>query len=154
MALATEVNTDATGVVIRGYDPVAYFTEGRPVPGRPDIYGEYGGGKYLFATPENFDAFNTNPEAYVPQYGGFCAFGISMAKKFDIDPASWKIVDKKLYLNLNSAIHLAMVYKCARLYSDSGKELAASPYTSSFRALNVSMRIERAECFHRTGLSG
>ncbi|WP_155920658.1 eL24 family ribosomal protein [Methylobacter luteus] len=53
MALATEVNTDATGLVIRGYDPVAYFTEGRPVPGRSDLYIEYGGGKYLFSTPEN-----------------------------------------------------------------------------------------------------
>jgi YHS domain-containing protein len=104
MAMATEVNTDATGVVIRGYDPVAYFTEGRPVPGRTDLYAEYGGAKYLFATPENRDAFKANPEAYAPQYGGYCAFGVSMAKKFDIDPASWKIVDKRLYLNLNPAI--------------------------------------------------
>lgn len=104
MALATEINTDATGVVIRGYDPVAYFTAGRPVPGRSDIYVEYGGGKYLFATPENRDAFNANPSAYVPQYGGYCAFGVSMPKKFDIDPASWRIVDNKLYLNLNPMI--------------------------------------------------
>jgi YHS domain-containing protein len=104
MALPLEVNIDATGVVIRGYDPVAYFTEGRPIAGRSDLSVDYGGGKYLFATSANRDAFKANPEAYVPQYGGYCAFGVAMEKKFDIDPASWRIVDKKLYFNLNPAI--------------------------------------------------
>ena len=104
MSLPLDVNLDATGVVIRGYDPVAYFTEGRPVPGRSDLSAEHGGGKYLFASPANRDTFKANPEAYVPQYGGFCAFGVSIGKKFDIDPASWRIVDKKLYVNLNPAI--------------------------------------------------
>jgi YHS domain-containing protein len=100
----TEVNTDVTGVVIRGYDPVAYFTEGRPVPGRSDLSVEYAGGKYLFATPANRVAFTANPAAYAPQYGGYCAFGVALGKKFDIDPASWRIVDRKLYFNLNPAI--------------------------------------------------
>jgi hypothetical protein len=104
MALPLEVNTDVTGVVIRGYDPVAYFTEGRPLPGGPDLSVEYGGGKYLFATAENRDAFKSAPETYAPQYGGYCAFGVSMGKKFDIDPSSWRIVNKRLYFNLNPAI--------------------------------------------------
>lgn len=104
MTLPLDVNIDATGVVIRGYDPVAYFTEGRPIPGRSDLSEEHGGGKYLFSTPANRDLFKANPDAYVPQYGGYCAFGVSIGKKFDIDPASWRIVDKKLYVNLNPAI--------------------------------------------------
>jgi YHS domain-containing protein len=99
-----EVNTDATGYVIRGYDPVAYFTEGRPVPGHSDLEVEYKGGKYLFASTANRDAFKADPEKYLPQYGGYCAFGVAMGKKFDVDPASWRIVDTKLYFNLNPVI--------------------------------------------------
>ena len=104
MAAAHEINTDATGLVIRGYDPVAYFTEGRPVAGNPNLSVEYGGGKYLFATAANREAFKADPGKYVPQYGGFCAYGIAVAKKFDIDPASWRIVDGRLFFNLNPMI--------------------------------------------------
>jgi YHS domain-containing protein len=104
MAPSVEINVDATGLMIRGYDPVAYFKEGRQIPGRLDISVEYGGAKYLFSSTANRDAFNADPEKYVPQYGGYCAFGVSMGKKFDIDPASWRIVDDKLYFNLNPSI--------------------------------------------------
>ena len=72
LAHSTEINVDATGFGIRGYDPVAYFTEGRPVPGRSDLSVEHKGGKYLFATTANRDTIKANPEMYVPQYG-YCA---------------------------------------------------------------------------------
>jgi YHS domain-containing protein len=104
MAHSAEVNTDATGYVIRGYDPVAYFTEGRPVPGRSNLSLEHEGGTYLFATAANRDTFKANPEKYVPRYGGYCAYGVAIGKKFDIDPSSWRIVDGKLYFNLNPTI--------------------------------------------------
>jgi YHS domain-containing protein len=104
MAHSAEINADATGFVIRGYDPVAYFTGGRPVPGRSDLSAEYKGGTYLFANAANRDAFKANPEKYVPQYGGYCAYGVAVGKKFDIDPSSWRIVDGKLYFNLNPVI--------------------------------------------------
>jgi YHS domain-containing protein len=104
MAPSVEVNTDAMGLMIRGYDPVAYFTEGRPVPGNPDISVEYGGGKYLFSSTKNRDTFKADPDKYAPQYGGYCAFGVFEGKKFDVDPASWRIVGNKLYLNLNPVI--------------------------------------------------
>ena len=104
MAASVEVNTDAMGLMIRGYDPVAYFTEGRPVPGNPDISVEYKGGKFLFSSTKNRDAFQADPEKYAPQYGGYCAFGVYEGKKFDVDPASWRIVDGKLYFNLNPVI--------------------------------------------------
>jgi YHS domain-containing protein len=104
MSVSPETNTDVTGVVIRGYDPVAYFLEGRPVPGKSELSYEFDGGKYLFSSSANRDAFKANSEAYAPQYGGYCAFGVAMKKKFDIDPASWRIVDGKLYFNLNPTI--------------------------------------------------
>ena len=104
MANSAAVNTDATGFVIRGYDPVAFFTERRPVPGRPDFSAEYEDGTYLFATSANRDAFKANPEKYAPRYGGYCAYGVAVGKKFDIDPASWRIVDGKLYFNLNPVV--------------------------------------------------
>ena len=65
------VNTDAKGLVIRGYDPVAYFPERRPVPGHADLEVEYQGGKYLFASLANRDSFKANPEKYLSQYGGY-----------------------------------------------------------------------------------
>jgi YHS domain-containing protein len=104
MTLLPELNMDATGVMIRGYDPVAYFTQGRPVPGHADFSAEYDGAKYLFANAENRDMFKANPKNYMPQYGGYCAYGVAIGKKFDIDPASWRIVDGKLYFNLNPVI--------------------------------------------------
>jgi len=99
-----EMNTDATGVVLHGYDPVAYFTEGKPVAGDEQFTAEYGGGKYLFSTTANRDAFVANPAKFAPQYGGYCAFGVAMGHKFDVDPGSFKIVDGKLYLNLNPQV--------------------------------------------------
>ncbi len=104
MANSAELNTDATGYVIRGYDPVAFFTESRPVPGRPEFSAEYQGGTFLFATAANRDAFKANPGNFAPQYGGYCAYGVAVGKKFDIDAASWRIVDGKLFFNLNPVI--------------------------------------------------
>ena len=104
MAVLVETNTDATGVVIRGYDPVVFFTQRRPIPGRADFSEEYKGGKYLFVTEANRDIFKANPEKYAPQYGGYCAYGVAIGKKFDIDPASWHILDGKLYFSLNPVI--------------------------------------------------
>lgn len=59
---------------------------------------------YQFSSAQNRDLFIQNPEKYAPQYGGFCAFGVTMERKFDTDPTAYKIVDNKLYLNLNSDV--------------------------------------------------
>ena len=99
-----EANTDATGVVLRGYDPVAYFTQGKPVAGDEQFSAEHAGGKYLFSTAANRDAFIANPAKYAPQYGGYCAFGVAEGKKLDIDPNSFTVADGKLYLNLNPQV--------------------------------------------------
>lgn len=91
-------------LAIHGYDPVAYFTEGRAVIGKAAFTATHDGAAYRFSSQANKDAFERNPERYVPQYGGFCAFGVSVGAKFDGDPTLWKVVDNKLYLNLNPQI--------------------------------------------------
>ena len=92
------------GLALRGYDPVAYFTEGRPVIGKAQYAAVHNEATYRFATRAHLKTFQANPEKYVPQYGGFCAYGVAVGAKFDGDPTLWRIVDGKLYLNLNPRI--------------------------------------------------
>ena len=89
------------GVAIKGYDPVAYFVAGKPTPGAEAHTYPWKGVTYRFASAENLERFKTDPERYVPQYGGYCAFAMSINRIADIDPARWAIVDGKLYLNKN-----------------------------------------------------
>lgn len=92
------------GVAIRGYDPVAYFTEGRPVKGDPAIEGSYKGSRFLFASTANRTLFLGDPERYAPQYGGYCAFGTARGYKAAIDPAAFTIVEGRLYLNYSPSV--------------------------------------------------
>ncbi|MCE8547018.1 YHS domain protein [Ruegeria pomeroyi] len=96
------------GAAIRGYDTVAYFTEGAPVPGAPTIAVMWKGAVWHFASQENRAAFEANPRAFAPQFGGYCAYAVSRGYTSDTDPTAWQIVDGELYL-----IHSAEV---ARLW--------------------------------------
>jgi YHS domain-containing protein len=89
------------GFAIRGYDPVAYFTDGKPVRGKKEFEFEYNGARWLFASAANQQAFSAEPEKYLPQYGGYCAYGMSHGYAAPIEPDAWSIVDGKLYLNYN-----------------------------------------------------
>ena len=93
------VNIDKKGVAIEGYDPVAYFTMSKPVKGSPAFTHEWDGATWQFSNAEHRDLFKANPQKYAPQYGGYCAYGVSKGHKADILPANWSIVDGKLYLN-------------------------------------------------------
>ncbi len=93
------INTTIFGVAIKGYDPVAYFTEGKPVEGKSDFTYEWKGAKWHFTNAAHLDAFKSDPEKYAPQYGGYCAWAVSQGYTASIDPAAWKIVEGKLYLN-------------------------------------------------------
>ncbi|MCA0422331.1 MAG: YHS domain-containing protein [Proteobacteria bacterium] len=95
------INVDTAGLAIRGYDPVAYFTVGKPTRGDAKFTAKHDGATYHFASAANRDAFQKEPAKYAPQFGGFCAMGAVMEKKFDGDPNLWKIVDGKLYLNVS-----------------------------------------------------
>lgn len=93
------VNTTWTGVAIKGYDPVAYFTDKKPVKGDDDFEFEWKGATWRFANAEHRDMFQKAPESYAPQYGGYCAWAVSQGYTAGIDPDAWRIVDGKLYLN-------------------------------------------------------
>ena len=92
------IDQDAAGVAIKGYDPVAYFTMGHPVKGSPDIEYVWKDAHWRFSTQEDRDAFIKDPDKFSPQYGGYCAFGVSVNVLADIDPEAWAIMDGKLYL--------------------------------------------------------
>ena len=101
---ATEFNIDDNGILLKGYDPVAYFTGGAPLKGSASFTVTHKGATFLFASAANRDAFVKEPEKYLPAYGGFCAFGVASGYKVDGDPMVWKIVDGKLYVNINRSI--------------------------------------------------
>jgi YHS domain-containing protein len=92
------VNTEQ-GLAVKGYDPVSYFTTGKPTPGSAEFSTTYRGATYRFSSAENRDRFIAAPEKFVPQYGGYCALAISLNKIADIEPDQWAIVNDKLYLN-------------------------------------------------------
>lgn len=92
------------GLAIRGYDPVAYFTEGRPVQGRPEFHMTWHGATWRFASAAHRDAFHAHPERYAPAYGGFCAWAVSEGYTASIDPEAWRIVDGRLFLNYDRGI--------------------------------------------------
>ena len=106
MAVATEPATtgnartfvDAEGVAIGGYDPVSYF-EGAPSAGDPAITSVRNGATYRFVSAENKAAFDADPAAYEPQYGGYCAYGAAKGAKFSIEPETGTVVGGKLYFN-------------------------------------------------------
>lgn len=96
--------TETSAPVMGGYDPVSYFKAGEPQRGSGFHTSIYQGGTYLFASKENKNMFESNPEKYAPQFGGYCAYGVALGKKFYSDPTIWKVVDGKLYLNLDENI--------------------------------------------------
>jgi YHS domain-containing protein len=98
------VNVDQSRLAIKGYDPVAYFTEEKPVQGSSQFTAEHLGATYYFSSAQHQSLFQGDPNKYAPQYGGYCAFGVSKEYKFDIDPEAWAVVDDKLYLNLNKKV--------------------------------------------------
>jgi YHS domain-containing protein len=89
---------------IQGYDPVAYFKEGKPMKGKKEFSFLWNEATWIFASRENLAAFKIDPEKYAPQFGGYCAYGISEGHKAPTSPDAWTIVDGKLYLNYNKNV--------------------------------------------------
>jgi YHS domain-containing protein len=92
------MNVDSNGVILKGYDPVAYFTRHQAVKGNPAIQTRFGGVIYYFVSVANKVAFSKNPSRYVPQYGGFCAGHVSKGELKDSDPTAFFIYKGKLYM--------------------------------------------------------
>jgi len=93
-----------SGTAIRGYDTVAYWTEGRPVEGEEGITSEYMGATWRFASDENKTLFDADPARYAPQYGGYCAYGVAKDGLVKIEPENFTILDDKLYLNFDDGV--------------------------------------------------
>jgi YHS domain-containing protein len=92
------VNVDKNGVILKGYDAVAYFKQSKAVKGDPKYSSKYGGATYYFASAEDKADFDKAPAKYAPQYGGFCANSMSKRKLADIDPNQFLIYKGKLYV--------------------------------------------------------
>jgi len=91
-------------VAVSGHDPVAYFTQGRPVKGDPRFSMTWNGAQWRFASAENLATFRADPARYAPQYGGYCAWAVSQGYTASADPTVWKIVGGKLYLNYSRSV--------------------------------------------------
>ena len=92
------------GVAVGGYDPVAYFTRGKPVAGDPEITLQHDGATWRFASTESRDAFRADAAKYAPQYGGYCAWAVARGYTAKGDPQAWTIANGKLYLNYNKSV--------------------------------------------------
>ncbi|GIL40232.1 YHS domain-containing (seleno)protein [Roseiterribacter gracilis] len=91
-------------VAVSGYDPVAYFTDNKPVKGSKEFSTRWEGAEWHFASAAHRDAFVADPMKYAPQFGGYCAYAVSQGATASADPTAWKIVDGKLYLNYDHDI--------------------------------------------------
>ena len=99
-----ETNLDEQGRALRGYDPVAYFTEDKAIPGQPDFSVLWNDSEWLFSNIENRNKFVKNPEQYSPANGGYCTFGVVLGKKLDGDPEVWSLLNGYLYIFLNEEV--------------------------------------------------
>ncbi len=98
------VDKNADGAALEGFDAVAYFVVDRAVEGNPTYSYVWNGAKWFFSNTENMEKFKKNPEAYAPQYGGYCSYAVSKGYTADGDPNAWKVVDGKLYLNYSPEV--------------------------------------------------
>jgi YHS domain-containing protein len=97
-ASKARMNVDSNGVILKGYDPVAYFTRHQAVKGNLAIQTRFGGAIYYFVSLADKVAFRKNPSRYVPQYGAFCAYHLSKGELKESDPAAFVISKGKLYV--------------------------------------------------------
>ena len=95
---STALVAQSPSVSLKGHDPVAYFTEGRPVKGSTAINYDFDDARYLFSSQKNRERFASSPDRYTPQYGGLCTTGMALGMKAEADPTVWKIVDGKLHV--------------------------------------------------------
>ncbi|GMU65627.1 MAG: hypothetical protein AMXMBFR36_19010 [Acidobacteriota bacterium] len=131
-------NLDRHGVILDGYDPVAFFTEGRPVPGLESIRSTYRGAIYQFASSEHQALFEADPSKYEPQFGAWCAYAVSQGRTAPIQIETWSIVEGRLVLQHNAKavalwekdpvkfLHLADEYWPA-VVANGGRQIEVDP---------------------------
>ena len=103
--MACIINADPYGkIALQGYDPVAFHTVGQAVKGNPAILAEYDGYKFTFCSAENQAAFEKQAPKYLPAFGGYCAFGVSIGVLFPVEIDTWEIIDGSLVLQYNADV--------------------------------------------------
>lgn len=117
-----DTETDQNDVILAGHDVIGYFTEGKPVLGDAKYTAIHNGAIYRFKSASNRDLFKENPEKYAPQYGGFCAYGMTFGKKFEIDGKAFEVVDGKLYVNKNLDVYKAWAENIPKHISEANGE--------------------------------
>jgi YHS domain-containing protein len=100
----TLLNLDNNGLAIQGYDPVAFFIDGKPVKGKPEFPARHNGALYYFASKEHRDLFKADPAKYEPAFGGYCAYGVSRNKLVGIDVDAFQIVNNRLLLQYSKGV--------------------------------------------------
>src|SRR5262245_61471973 len=98
------LNLDKNGLAIQGYDPVAFFTDSKPVKGKSEFQFRHDGALYYFASKEHRDLFKADPAKYEPAFGGFCAYGVSRNKLVQIDVNAFQIVNGRLLLQYSKGV--------------------------------------------------
>ena len=98
------LHAEEAPLAIKGYDPVAYFTDGKPVEGSPQYEAVWDNNRYRFASAEHLAQFKSDPAHYAPQFGGYCAYGTAEGHKAPTEPQAFTVVDDKLYLNYNDHV--------------------------------------------------
>ena len=94
-----KINVDGQGIILKGYDAVAYFKQGKPVKGNPEFESTYQGARYLFASSADKADFDKDPAKYAPKYGAFCAYGVTIGVLADLEgPDSFTVYKGKLYV--------------------------------------------------------
>lgn len=89
---------------IRGYDPVAFFNEGKALSGSKEFYYDWKGARWFFVSTDHLEMFKKDPERFAPQYGGYCAFGMADGHKAPTETDTWTIHNEKLYFNYNQKV--------------------------------------------------
>ena len=97
-----KISKNMDGVALKGYDPVSYFTDMKPEMGMSDISYKWGGATWRFTSKDHMKMFKENPSKYAPQFGGYCAYALSLNKLVPADPAYWTMKNRMLYVNANA----------------------------------------------------
>lgn len=109
----------------RGYDVVAYFTENKPLKGIAEFELQHAEVKWLFSSQENLELFKKDPEKYMPQYGGYCAYAVARGSTASSKPEYFTIHDDKLYLNYSKSVYKRWIKDKDKYISDASKNWPA-----------------------------
>ena len=121
-ARSSEIYTGTfSSLAVGGYDTVAYFKENKPVLGKAEFSTDYKGTIWRFSSKENLEAFKTNPTAYAPQFGGYCAWAVAHNYTASGDPQVWSVVQGKLYLNYDRDVQAQWSKDIPRYIADGNK---------------------------------